>query len=133
MTGRRPPSASGADMAHIARTARLERKRSGKPHRKPHGKSNGKSASKPGRRPKIDLVVESALWKTGGGRAAARRAVAIAATVLSTPRCELAIVLTDDSTIRLLNRDWRGVDAPTNVLSFPARPANGANGAPRFI
>jgi probable rRNA maturation factor len=38
---------------------------------------------------------------------------------------ELAIVLTDDSAIRLLNRDWRGVDAATNVLSFPAKRANG--------
>ena len=33
---------------------------------------------------------------------------------------ELAIVLTDDSAIRALNRDWRGKDQPTNVLSFPA-------------
>ena len=35
-------------------------------------------------------------------------------------RAELAIVLTDDSAIRALNRDWRGIDKPTNVLSFPA-------------
>ena len=28
-------------------------------------------------------------------------------------------MLTDDSAIRLLNRDWRDVDAATNVLSFP--------------
>ena len=35
---------------------------------------------------------------------------------------ELAIVLTDDSAIRMLNRDWRGMDEPTNVLSFPAPP-----------
>ena len=33
---------------------------------------------------------------------------------------EVAIVLTDDSGIRTLNRDWRGIDKPTNVLSFPA-------------
>lgn len=29
-------------------------------------------------------------------------------------------MLTDDSAIHALNRDWRGHDAPTNVLSFPA-------------
>ena len=29
-------------------------------------------------------------------------------------------MLTDDSAIRLLNRAWRGIDAATNVLSFPA-------------
>jgi probable rRNA maturation factor len=32
---------------------------------------------------------------------------------------ELSIVLTDDAEQQLLNRDWRGIDKPTNVLSFP--------------
>ena len=73
---------------------------------------------------KIDVRVESGLWKRKDDiKSAARRAVTKAADVLSTPSSELAIVLTDDSAIRLLNRDWRGVDAPTNVLSFPAARA----------
>ncbi|MHB1101714.1 MAG: rRNA maturation RNase YbeY [Devosia sp.] len=32
---------------------------------------------------------------------------------------ELSIVLTDDAEQWVLNRDWRGIDKPTNVLSFP--------------
>lgn len=32
---------------------------------------------------------------------------------------ELSIVLTDDAEQKALNRDWRGIDKPTNVLSFP--------------
>jgi probable rRNA maturation factor len=32
---------------------------------------------------------------------------------------ELSIVLTDDAEQQELNRDWRGMDKPTNVLSFP--------------
>lgn len=32
---------------------------------------------------------------------------------------ELSILLTDDPSIRALNRIHRGVDAPTDVLSFP--------------
>lgn len=32
---------------------------------------------------------------------------------------ELSIVLTDDAEQQVLNRDWRGIDKPTNVLSFP--------------
>lgn len=32
---------------------------------------------------------------------------------------EVAVRFTDDAEVRELNRDWRGKDAPTNVLSFP--------------
>ncbi len=33
-------------------------------------------------------------------------------------RHEISIVLTDDDTIRNLNRQFRGIDKPTNVLAF---------------
>ena len=32
---------------------------------------------------------------------------------------ELSIVLTDDEEQQQLNKQWRGIDKPTNVLSFP--------------
>ena len=32
---------------------------------------------------------------------------------------ELSIVLTDDAEQQELNKEWRGIDKPTNVLSFP--------------
>jgi probable rRNA maturation factor len=41
-------------------------------------------------------------------------------------KSELSIVLADDALLRQLNRDFRGKDKPTNVLSFPA----GMNGVP---
>jgi len=76
--------------------------------------------------PKIDVVVESNHWNRGKGvKTVARRAIAEAAAVLATPRAALTIVLTDDAAIRALNRDWRGVDAATNVLSFQAARAEG--------
>jgi probable rRNA maturation factor len=36
-----------------------------------------------------------------------------------TGAAELSVVLTDDAEQRDLNRNWRGVDKSTNVLSFP--------------
>jgi len=36
-----------------------------------------------------------------------------------TGAAELSLVLTDDAEQRVLNRDWRGIDKSTNVLSFP--------------
>jgi probable rRNA maturation factor len=72
----------------------------------------------------IDVLVDSDRWKDAERiKSMVRRAVAQAAAAVSTTGTELAIVLTDDSAIRLLNRDWRGIDAATNVLSFPAKNA----------
>jgi len=80
---------------------------------------------------KIDIVVKSGLWmEPGKVKTVLRRAVRAAADTSSTNGAELAIVLTDDSAIRLLNRDWRGIDAATNVLSFPTE---GAGGQPPII
>jgi probable rRNA maturation factor len=35
-------------------------------------------------------------------------------------RNDLTIVISDDEEVQTLNRDFRGVDAPTDVLAFPA-------------
>ncbi|RMF82330.1 MAG: rRNA maturation RNase YbeY [Chloroflexi bacterium] len=37
-----------------------------------------------------------------------------------TPETGLSIVITDDAHVAELNRQYRGIDAPTDVLSFPA-------------
>lgn len=36
-----------------------------------------------------------------------------------TRECELSVTFTDNGKIRILNRDYRGIDRPTDVLSFP--------------
>jgi probable rRNA maturation factor len=52
----------------------------------------------------------------------------------------VAVAFVDEQTIQALNRDHRGRDAPTDVLSFPIdgvdgeeRAASGSNGAPREL
>ena len=58
--------------------------------------------------------------------------VLAAAAALSTAGGEVSIVLTDDSAIRSLNRNWRGIDKPTNVLSFPVSGPDTGEGARLF-
>ena len=43
---------------------------------------------------------------------------------------DITIVLTDDAQLHELNRDYLGVDAPTDVLSFPASESDPETGAP---
>jgi probable rRNA maturation factor len=50
---------------------------------------------------------------------AARAAFAAATPRIETHR-EVAILLTGDAEMQALNRQWRGKDVPTNVLSFPS-------------
>ena len=45
------------------------------------------------------------------------------------PDVNLSVVLTDNRRLRKLNRDYLGVDAPTDVLSFPASETDPETGA----
>src|SRR5262245_22042827 len=85
--------------------------------------------------PDIDVQVASDLWREAPTAAGTvRDAIATAAAVVSglpAASGEVSVVLTDDAAIQKLNRDWRGQDKPTNVLSFPA--AQGAATAPALL
>ncbi|WP_245926716.1 rRNA maturation RNase YbeY [Breoghania corrubedonensis] len=41
------------------------------------------------------------------------------------PGSELSLVFSDDAAVQVLNRDYRGKDKPTNVLSFPGGDEDG--------
>jgi probable rRNA maturation factor len=43
---------------------------------------------------------------------------------------DMTIVLTDDAQLHELNREYLGVDAPTDVLSFPASESDPETGTP---
>jgi len=55
-----------------------------------------------------------------------KHAVAVALSQHDQPAAEVCVLLTSDEHIRELNRDFRGVDEPTDVLTFPA--GEGSNG-----
>ncbi|NTU55558.1 MAG: rRNA maturation RNase YbeY [Anaerolineales bacterium] len=48
----------------------------------------------------------------------------------ASPDSDLTVVLTDDARIQELNRDYLGIDAPTDVLSFPASETDPETGSP---
>ncbi len=72
---------------------------------------------------KVSVLVNGTPWTRaipGAARLARRAAgVAAAAAAGTQARGEIAVVLADDATLRRLNREYRGMDKPTNVLSFP--------------
>jgi probable rRNA maturation factor len=72
---------------------------------------------------RIDFVETSRAWRGLAARSIARQAIAAAAVECGiTLRCgaEICVHLVGDADIQSLNAQWRGVNAPTNVLSFPA-------------
>ena len=72
--------------------------------------------------PTLDISIE-ADWPLalGAEQLAMRAAAALAryAPELANPRLTVSLVFGSDAEVHALNREWRGQDKPTNVLSFP--------------
>jgi probable rRNA maturation factor len=89
--------------------------------------------------PITEVLVVADCWQDEpDAEAVIQRAIAAAAETVDADvaDAELAVMLTDDSGIRTLNSNWRGVDKPTNVLSFPALQPDGGrreDDAPRML
>lgn len=81
-----------------------------------------RQARRRARLPAIEVMVASVLWKSQrDAKTLVQRAISAAAAAVPAADGEVAIILTDDSAIRMLNRNWRRKNAATNVLSFPAQ------------
>jgi len=89
--------------------------------------------------PITEVVLAADCWQCEpDAEAAVQRAIlaASAAADADVGGAEIAVMLTDDATIGTLNKDFRGIDKPTNVLSFPAPEIGGAgdeDDAPRAL
>lgn len=84
----------------------------------------------PPERLSVAILDEAGDWSAFASR---EQAIRKAATALARhPGCtqargaEACVVLADDALVRSLNRDYRGKDSPTNVLSFPFQQPAGA-------
>ena len=72
--------------------------------------------------PAVALETEVEHWPEGDWAALAGRAAGAVAQVepaLANTRLEASVLFTTDAEVHALNREWRGRDNPTNVLSFP--------------
>ncbi len=77
----------------------------------------------------IDIAVEDERWADS----VALIDVAIQAAcdeIGYITQADVSVLLTNDAEIQNLNRDFRGKDAPTNVLSFPAEDMPRPDGVP---
>jgi probable rRNA maturation factor len=89
--------------------------------------------------PETEVLIVAECWGAeSDAEAIVHRAIEAAAAYVDadTGDAELAVMLTDDSGIRTLNKNWRGQDKPTNVLSFPALQPTGKHApddAPRML
>jgi probable rRNA maturation factor len=89
----------------------------------------------------LDISVPSPLWRgLPRARATARETIAAAAlesrgtAPIDRPErrasfqtsygAVVSLCLADDASLRALNSRWRGIDKPTNVLSFPSESAD---------
>jgi probable rRNA maturation factor len=86
----------------------------------------------------VDVTLPCPLWQHDCADVAS---LAEAAARLALASCQAAatsvvdVTLADDAAQQALNRTWRGTDAPTNVLAFPAADPDDAlpDGAPLLL
>ena len=91
-------------------------------------------SSGPGGRRQVvpDIAIESDLWRAEP-QAETCVCDALDAAAHRVPGDgEISVLLSDDEMVRVLNRQWRGLDKPTNVLSFPAA-ASQCDGVPPML
>ena len=70
----------------------------------------------------MELDIDIDGWPSGDWAALAERARSATAQVepaIAHPRLSTSLLFTSDEEVHALNKEWRGKDKPTNVLSFP--------------
>ena len=84
------------------------------------GRTDVRAVNAPGGGPAHRIILEAEVEVPEGTQALLEEVItaALAAEGVELP-CEINVLLTDDAGIHQVNLDMRGVDRPTDVLSFP--------------
>ena len=89
--------------------------------------------------PEISIDIRDAHWGGAGFDATVICRTAASEAIAAAPdtggSLEISVVLADDAFVRDLNRIWRNMDVPTNVLAFPCADDDDtlASGAERLL
>ena len=81
-------------------------------------------------KPEIAVTVADRRWAPPVRRLARRAAAAALGAARPEGGGAIAVLLTDDAAVKALNRRWRRIDRPTNVLAFPSGAGVVAPGQP---
>ena len=77
--------------------------------------------------PDIDIMIEAEAWAQVSGLEVLVELAVSAALTKAAPekleKAEISLLFADDEEIRRLNKNFRGIDKATNVLSFPTDPS----------
>jgi len=68
----------------------------------------------------MTLLIQDSKWRSHRGLRARLKTAAEAARKAGKLKGDFTLLLTSDKALRALNRDFRGKDKVTNVLSFPS-------------
>jgi probable rRNA maturation factor len=76
--------------------------------------------------PRVEVVHAAEGWPDDADAVVQRAARAVLSGFADAASFgDISVALMDDASIQVLNRDYRGKDAPTNVLSFPVEEDGG--------
>jgi probable rRNA maturation factor len=72
----------------------------------------------------VDVLIRPEFERAVDAKAVRHIALAVLQAETAAPEAALSVVVTDDAEIQSLNHQFRGVDAPTDVLAFANEPTD---------
>jgi probable rRNA maturation factor len=81
----------------------------------------------------VDIQIDERFGSLVDAELIERAVAAVLAVEEIKDMVEVSVLVTDDAVLHGLNRDYRGVDSPTDVLSFAAEEESAVDAVPAFV